>query len=71
MSDILPVETIERLTGKTQPAAQRRWLIKHGWVFETDGRGHPIVDRGYYNSRMGMGNSSPAPVELDFSRLYG
>jgi hypothetical protein len=71
MNDILPMDMIERMTGKVQYAAQRRWLMAHNWVFETDSVGRPVVDRGYYNMRMGLGPSGPAPVELDFSALYG
>jgi hypothetical protein len=71
MSDILPIDMIERLTGRVQYAAQRRWLMKHGWVFETDGLGRPIVDRGYYNMRMGVTTSVEPVIELDFTPLYG
>lgn len=72
MNDILPVETVERLTGKTQSAAQCRWLTKHGWVYEKDGRGRPVVDRGYYSMRMGASDYvRNAPITLDFSLLNG
>lgn len=71
MTDILTAELLCRLTGKKQYAAQRRWLHNHGWIYETDSIGRPVVDVGYYSMRMGTANSGPTMVELDFSPLYG
>lgn len=69
--DTLSASHLRELTGKTQYTAQRRWLVKHEWVHEVDGKGQPVVDRRYYDMRMGLSTEDAAPIELDFTPLYG
>lgn len=70
MSDTLSPEHVARLTGRTQYAAQRRHLDKHGWIYETDASGRPVIDRQYYNSRMMSENDADRPIEPNFAALY-
>lgn len=73
MSDLtLSSAELRNLTEYVQHAAQIGWLTRKGWVFVLDRRGRPKVDRAYYESRMGIGhNQDSAPIELDFTPLYG
>jgi hypothetical protein len=69
--ETLSASHLHELTGKTQYSAQRRWLDSRGWVHAVDGKGQPVVDRRYYNMRMGLSSDTAAPIELDFKPLYG
>lgn len=42
----LTPDEVERLTGRRQPAAQRRWLIARGIPFIESGAGAPLIARG-------------------------
>ncbi|MCM1528345.1 MAG: DUF4224 domain-containing protein [Bacteroides sp.] len=50
--DILEEFEIIRLTGRTAPAAQIRWLKSQGWLFEKNQAGEPIVSRLYFQMKM-------------------
>jgi hypothetical protein len=49
---ILPVTEVRRITGYKQPAAQLRWLRKHGWKFTVNGLGEPVVAVAEFNRRL-------------------
>lgn len=53
----LVTEEIAELTGRSQPAAQIRWLKTRGWLFEIGGDGLPKVAKAYFDRRMVSGNS--------------
>jgi len=53
---------LKDLTGREQPAAQKRWLQANGWVFEEDAAGRPKVARAYFFNRMARTESS-VPVD--------
>jgi hypothetical protein len=53
---------LKDLTGREQPAAQKRWLQANGWVFEEDAAGRPKVARAYFFNRMAR-TESTAPAD--------
>lgn len=53
-------EELAALTGRTQPAAQIRWLSAHGWVYDVGSDGLPKVARAYFERRMVFG-TTPLP----------
>ena len=61
---------LDELTGLVMPSAQIRWLKKNGWVHSINRQGHPVVDRRYYDMRMGMSESVITSVEPNFEALY-
>lgn len=48
----LPPDDLARLTGLKRPSAQVRWLSQHGWRFEVDAWGRPVVLREEAERRM-------------------
>lgn len=48
----LESDEIKSLTGYKLPARQAEWLVRNGWIFETDRRGHPKVSRSFFDARM-------------------
>jgi hypothetical protein len=50
----LSANELTELTGLKLPACQRRWLIRYGYVFEVDAKGHPKVLRKYLERRLGV-----------------
>lgn len=67
--DTLTQEHLQQLTGKTQHAAQIRWLLKNGWVHQVNSKG-PVVDRRYYDMRMGLATEAERSIEPNFAALY-
>lgn len=47
----LTKDEVHDLTGYTQPAAQRRWLVKNGYSFDVRGDGRPAVLRQQLQER--------------------
>ena len=43
---------VKELTGFKLPSRQIEWLHSHGWVYETDRKGHPRIARSYFDARM-------------------
>jgi hypothetical protein len=39
----LTPDDLARLTGRKRRSGQVRWLVEHGWRFEVDAYGRPIV----------------------------
>ena len=48
----LSPDDLARLTGLQRPSAQLRWLAAHGWKFEVDRFGRPVVLRAEAERRM-------------------
>ena len=44
---------LSRLTGRVKSGAQCRWLKEHGWPYERDAKGRPVVLRSVVEARMG------------------
>jgi hypothetical protein len=60
---------LERLTGYTHAADQRRWLVRAGWRFERDRNGHPVVLAEYAKARLGVKESAPQVFTPDYSAI--
>lgn len=69
-SEILTREELTSLTGRSYREKQSEWLRLHGWRFETNAAGDPIVGRYYARMRLAGINLAPTlqPVQLDFSK---
>lgn len=71
--DILEEAEIARLTGHEKKHLQILWLESHGWLFEKNRSGKPIVSRLYFQMRLaGIDASSlmpQKPWEPDFNAL--
>lgn len=50
------------LTGYSLPSWQRRWLTKHGWIFDTARNGRVVVLRSYAESRLSGTKKNAEPV---------
>lgn len=48
----LSAEEITTLTGRKRVHLQREWLTKHGWLFEENAAGRPVVLRSYAEARL-------------------
>ena len=72
MSFLLESTEIERITGYTRKADQRRWLQSHGWKFEVSAIGWPVVSRQHAELMLsGIGaaaNGAPVPDRSIFSK---
>lgn len=53
MSTFLTQQELTDLTDLLQPAAQRRWLVAHGWAFEVSASGKIKVLREVMLRKMG------------------
>jgi hypothetical protein len=65
---------LKELTGREQPAAQKRWLQANGWVFEEDAAGRPKVARVYFFNRMARTESTASaqgPWEVNMEAFKG
>lgn len=61
----LTPDEVKRLTGYKRPHDQRKWLVAHGWAFENDCVGRPIIHRELINKRFGVEQVYKAPSEED------
>lgn len=52
-SEILALEDLELITGRTRVGDQRDWLDTNGWAYVVNARGAPIVGREYARRRLG------------------
>ncbi len=57
----ITTQDLAEITGRTQPAAQIRWLKARGWLFEIGGDGLPKVATAYFDRRMVLGDG-PHPT---------
>ena len=46
-------EDVQRLTGRTRPSAQCRWLLANGYPHEINGLGKPLLLRSVIEQRLG------------------
>jgi hypothetical protein len=61
----LTADELKELTGYTYHCRQIEWLRRHNWRFEVTAQQRPKVARSYFESRLGVGGSSPrGEVEL-------
>jgi hypothetical protein len=63
----LTAEEIRELTGYQRYADQRTWLTNHGWRFEVNAAGRPIVLRSFAEKRLGDEHSGKKSAVPDFS----
>ncbi len=71
MSLFLTSDELRELTGLCVPAYQRRWLEKHGYVFETNASGKPKVLRAFLMQKLGMAQqpSTGMGIEPNFDAI--
>lgn len=55
-------DNLEELTGRSQPAAQIRWLNERRWVYDVGLDGQPKVALAYFERRMVRGEDSPPNI---------
>ena len=55
---LLTVEDLSVLTGRTQPAAQIRWLESQKWIYGIGSDGLPKVASAYFERRMVLGEGA-------------
>jgi uncharacterized protein DUF4224 len=55
---IVPKADLVTLTGYIRASAQIRWLRRHGWRYEVNGLGQPIVAQAEFNRHLVGGRSS-------------
>lgn len=70
MSLHLTYDELVSITGRTQYAAQLRWLRTNGFVAKARADGVPLVSRRHFESVMG-GVDSKASAEPDYGALNG
>ena len=49
---ILSPADLQRLTGYERPSAQVRWLRRHGWRFEVNALGEPVVALAEFHRKL-------------------
>lgn len=64
----LSEEDVERLTGRSRPSAQRRWLLEHGYPHEVNALGFPVVLRSVVEERLGVKTAKKA--KPNFAALH-
>jgi hypothetical protein len=64
----LSAEERVELTGYRRNADQRKWLTHHGWMFEANAAGVPVISRVYAEGRLG-GKAIITSAEPDFSHI--
>jgi hypothetical protein len=68
----LTEEEVRSLTGYVRPSAQVRWLRDHGWRFNVNALGKPVVALAEFNRRMVTGSSTVRQKqEPDWSAING
>jgi Domain of unknown function (DUF4224) len=75
VSLFVPESCLEELTGLCQPAAQIRWLTRHGWRFVVNAAGRPVVARAEFDQHMvtkpvTVGLLTTNRVEPDWPALF-
>lgn len=69
---LLTSKELADLTGRRQPARQRAWLVRYGWIHAVSADGRPVVARAYFERRMTGASSTPSPTdEPDFAAIPG
>jgi hypothetical protein len=62
---------LKALTGYVRASAQARWLRRHGWRFEVNALGDPVVAVAEFNRHMVGGKKTAATQEPDFDAING
>ncbi len=57
----LTESALHELTGRQRPSAQIRWLRAHGWPFEINALGRPVVLQAVAVVRLGGTPQNEAP----------
>lgn len=72
MNFLLDSNELEKITGYTRKADQRRWLKSHGWKFEVSAIGAPVVSRQHaelmLNGVREAANNGPVPDRSIFHK---
>ena len=69
---LLSTDELAALTGRVRQSAQRRWLARNGFRFETDADGRPRVLRAQLEQRQGIrGSSRTSGPDLDALDRFG
>lgn len=53
MSLLVPHAELVALTGYKRGKEQCEWLRNHGWIFEVNSHGRPVVSLEYFHAKMG------------------
>lgn len=67
---IVPASVLKRITGYTRFTAQMRWLREHGWKYEVDRFGAPIVSQIEMNRHM-VGGKAARNQEVNLEGING
>ena len=72
-SETLAVDELEKITGRARRDQQAQWLADHGWIFDRNAAGVPIVGRLYARFKL-AGIDLPTVVKSatrlpDFSKV--
>lgn len=60
---LMTPDELHHLTGRTQPAAQMRWLNVHGWIYTIGCDGLPKVACAYFERKLVLGEE-PSSVSV-------
>ena len=52
MNEFLTAEELADLTGRKKKSGQIDWLNQHGWIYEPNAAGWPVVSRIYMRCKM-------------------
>lgn len=74
VSEFLAGEELATMIGRKQSRAQRAWLDSHGWRYEINAAGRPVVGRVYARLKLAgvKPNAANAAAEtwaLDLSKV--
>lgn len=67
---IIDASQLRFLTGYVQPAAQARWLRRHGWKFTVNALGKPVVALAEFNRHM-VGGAARGSQEPNYEGING
>ena len=71
-TEILADADIEIITGLVYPAAQIKWLKKHGWNFEINRKNKPVVGKYYARMRLAgvkVTQDEPSRTHADLDKV--
>jgi hypothetical protein len=70
---IIAKEDLVKLTGYIRASAQQRWLRHHGWKFEVNALGEPIVALAEFNRHMvgGAAGRTARKQEVNLEGING
>lgn len=57
-AEFLSADEIAELTGRKAPNVQCEWLQSHGWAYEKNASGRPVIGRWY--ARLKLAGIQPA-----------